>query len=910
MANPYAPITYKNNVGGVNLISGAPKVRDFEWEDALNVDIDTDGSTKSREGTTLVAKSVVYSPGLMAYWKLEEATGDREDEFFVGWDFTPVGAPGNAAGIDGNALTASSGNHLKQLNTVSDGDLSGAGSFSAAFWFRTELAGAAGTNNGFVMENRNGAAQEGWQIEIEADGVTFRVRNQGLTLQSISGSDNVSDDAYHSVVCVKTEGGAGAGKLEVFIDGVLSGTSGLADNIWTRFTADSFFVGASRAGVTTLDHRVDSLQYWRKALTLADAVTFHNAGVAGGADLLALVLPASMNFLGLFQFKPVTGVFEELGIAGGTLVRYEASIPAFVHLRLPSNVPAAGLSLSARHSFVQLFDRVYFGNGVDANLRYDDGVIYTQGLTDGGTSVIGTPTFVAGGDIDNDTDIYFYKIVPVRISGGGRTIVGRPAILESPTAGIGHVLDSGNDTIQIASFPAALERQQTHWGLYRNRSSATTDPRPDSSFAFVDDVPIGTINFNDTNQQIILEQTLDNIGIYFQHRKTPPVQLRTVSTVASANTILQSGDPLEPESLYPSASDFPDMHLANKVNVVGRDDGDPVTGLATFYDNFIIFKEDRYWLAVPFFDDSQFPYRIVEGNRDIGCVSHWSIANLPDRLIWKADRGFFEMRGVFGLGTQRVTNVSRRIEPDLTNWNGARRAHIVGVHFRRPEKGAYRVAITPTGETRNTRTWVYDYDHRTRDPENARDMVGAWMPWEGFTAETMWSMENVLTGVEEIWVGTNQGEVLLMDSGLNDYDPNDATGKAIHSFLLTKHYDHKTGNHSKRWRELELEGNTVGGPLAVGWNLDYGQRIGSVALFDMQLASGGCVFGTDDWGASDWGGLRSAQLLTLRNRLHKATGHHIQLEFSNEQKDTSWLLSAWTLRAIRIASLRHSRTSV
>jgi len=74
---------------------------------------------------------------LSSYWKLEEAAGNRNDSVVASAnDLTAVAVPGNAAGIQGNAvsLLKASAQYLSHVDAASLRN--GAGSWTMAFWVK------------------------------------------------------------------------------------------------------------------------------------------------------------------------------------------------------------------------------------------------------------------------------------------------------------------------------------------------------------------------------------------------------------------------------------------------------------------------------------------------------------------------------------------------------------------------------------------------------------------------------------------------------------------------------------------------------------------------------------------------------------------------------------------------------
>ena len=345
--------------------------------------------------------------------------------------------------------------------------------------------------------------------------------------------------------------------------------------------------------------------------------------------------------------------------------------------------------------------------------------------------------------------------------------------------------------------------------------------------------------------------------------------------------------------------------------------------MGNFFDHMVIFKADRFFLGEPTFGTENVPYRIGLANRDVGCEAQFSVVNTDNNLIWKAERGFYTIEAVDSFGKVKVKKISNRIAPDLTGIPPAERLQIVAVHLKTPERRHYRVAYAPGGTTLNTKFFIYDYDHLSPDPEDGSP-VGAWMPWSSRkkvgTAETpraievMALVEDTGTGQDEVWFGDETGAVLAMDQDLiadQSEDGGVISDIAIESFILTKHYSHDLGNISKRWRELVLDGETIGSPLQLKWNMDFGQSKGGSSSVDLSTETSTDTWDSDPtgsgngvWDTSKFAGSSDSLVVAGRKKLYRATGHRIQLRLSNTVATASWVLHGWTLYAIPRPTVR------
>lgn len=903
MAGRYDTVDYTRHDGGMNLVSGAPNIREYEFADSQNVTLDVNGSVGPRAGHALVGTVVPAKRELLSWWRAEEAAGTRYDIAQGRNHLSDSGGVGNEAGFEGTkALRFTGAEFLNILNGSQYQMDRAAADFSFSFWYK--VAAHAATR--ILLTRADGASTAGYEVADVGGLIRFRVYRPGPTTIEALAITAIDNGAWHHVAVTHS---AVNDRCRVYIDGALDVNAVNAAGDYAAFAA-TFYLGATQAGAASFIGALDDISFWSTELDAAAVTALRNAGVAGGTATFSNN-GKGLDFKGLWEYKPTNLPREVIGVCAGLVVRYESTTGRFQPIPFPSNF-ATYLSDTARHTGAQLNNRFYFGNGVETNWRYEGAlVLQSQGLTDGGTKVVATLSQQAGGNVEDDNSYYQYRLVPIRQVGGGRIIVGRPTTVASATV---QMVGAAGKTIRIADWTGAAAVDlpgQTHWGLFRIKKPAAADPDPLTAYWWIADLVVTTTTYDDTKAQAAAIAGGDHLGLYFENRKTPPVKWRAALTVKAGDTMLQAGDPNLPHLLYPtSPTQGADVHLANTEEPIGRDDGDPINGLAAYYDYAVILKEDSIVMYEPTLDGSEFPFRLHSAFANVGCSSGHSIVNRQNVLTWKADEAIFEMYGVQGFGGVRVREISRRIAPRLKAIAGSRTADVIGVYLRRPQLHHVRYAWTPVGAAKNTDIYPYDANHLTPDPQTG-EKIGAWTSkWTGITAEVMAPVEDTTSGLDDIWIGDDQGRVFKADTGKADATGASGALVPIQGFAWSAHYDHHRGKTTKRHRELVLDGFTIAGPLNVEWVVDYGQRPGGSHSVNLGLVQSvaAAEWGISDWGIGVWGGGVAGEAQKEgRFRMSNATGHHLQLRFSFSTLNMDWLLHSWQVGAVPIGSHRSVR---
>ena len=975
----YTPKDFRRLIGGVNYISGETNLRPYDLADASNVTYDINGSIAQREGLGHFAGGRYYDRDLLSYWKFNEASNvTRRDS--AGGRFHLIDVNSNLTATphqtvlnvfplehlawDDNAARFQSANltELRSATLDSTSPLDGRGDFSVSFWYHPDPAATPSSNQFFLhsVNDPDGSTPTkplsgpSWKVFGKHSAgdlyVQFSVYTGGawVTLDGTS-LGTVTSNSWHHVVCVKrdsTDDVTADGLLTIYRDGVRLDSSAIATQMPYFHVALpvanlQFAVGAQITNGVSGSHLngyMDELQYWRRALDNDEVTDLYNLNIQGGSEAVAVAGNTNSKvWKALVHYQPRFGSDEVMGICAGQVMKYEDNIAdrTFVPIPMPWNIPGY-LNPNVRSDTAQLFDRLYMGNGIDANLRYEGGSsLFTAGVRPTGfQAAVGTTVTAASGvpfgEIEPGPDagfsyFYYYRFIPLRIVGGGRIVSGAPSD-PFPALGVefgfGATLNSISFTMPDYGIP--IDMGFTHWGVYRAqiRDTAAAPPPADeqalSAFDWLEDVPYDPgATYVDLMSQATANAQLETLDQYLNLTHAPPCQILETTSLNGTDQLLYTGNPSAPNSLY--ISDLvtgPDLYVTDEEQYVGRDSNDVITGIAKFFDNLIIFKNDRFFLARPQFDTAglnttpyslvggNFPWSVVLSNNDVGCESNWSIQNVQNVVLWKDERGIYSIEGVDAFGNVQVKKLSNKIANKLQEIPGERRGDFISVHLRTPRRREYRFAYSTLAL--NDKFMAYDYDHVSPDPLTG-EPVGAFLPWNGIVAEAMAIVEDSITGLDQVYVGDNTGNVFIMDA-VEGADENIAgTAIPINSFFKTNFVDMDAAHMTKRWRMIVVEGISTGAALNLSWATDFGIGSGGSFPISMQLGVGSTsLFDVANWDEAFFdGGLNT---VAARKRLYNATGHHLQLTFGQTGDpvniNATWKVHGFVLFSVMVPSIR------
>ncbi len=262
----------------------------FTLLDTIAADLETYSDTTITAGTTYYYKVGAYNAGgealssavsantltlsLISYWKLEEASGTREDSVGSN-DLSPTNAPTNAPGRLGNAA-AFVGASSQQLSVASNATLqSGNIDHAVAAWvYPASLTGLQ-----VVVAKANGDSANPpdgyeWSLYLNGDKCVFLISKvtggSGNNTSSVTSDATLTANAWNYVEGYYDD----AGTLGVVVNGTVKTDASLTV---PGTSTGSLRIGAIQA-TYYLTGRVDEVGFWKRLLTSAERSALYNSG--------------------------------------------------------------------------------------------------------------------------------------------------------------------------------------------------------------------------------------------------------------------------------------------------------------------------------------------------------------------------------------------------------------------------------------------------------------------------------------------------------------------------------------------------------------------------------------------------------------------------------------------------------
>ena len=135
---------------------------------------------------------------------------------------------------------------------------------------------------------------------------------------------------------------------------------------------------------------------------------------------------------------------------------------------------------------------------------------------------------------------------------------------------------------------------------------------------------------------------------------------------------------------------------------VGKLDGGEITGLVSFRGSLVVLKRQSLWVMNGDVDSGGFVFSEAVVGR--GCISPRSIVTVGDEAIY-----FLSADGVCSFDLSSVKLISEPIKDEIRELlHTTYGANFVAGY--EPKDRLYLLSTTPSGQTLNTKTWVYNLD--------------------------------------------------------------------------------------------------------------------------------------------------------------------------------------------------------
>ena len=335
---------------------------------------------------------------------------------------------------------------------------------------------------------------------------------------------------------------------------------------------------------------------------------------------------------------------------------------------------------------------------------------------------------------------------------------------------------STNGQINLASLPTSVpgggDTRVDKKRIYRRKVSAS-----ESVWTRIVDVDLATSSYEDA----ISDNDVDVTRIAPPSENLAPSSMRHAAFQGGVFYFTDFGNPTR---VHYTLTNQPWV-VAGSLEVGSSGDSDPITGLAAFQGNVVVFKESSTW-QLSGNDPKTFYVRKI--HKAVGCVSDRAICEVDDTLYFGSKKDIYSYDGgtFLPLGKKVKTAYrGRELSRD--------RFMVAEVSLA---MGAIIFQWTPSGGAENTTGAVLFYEH-SRNVESL-----SWCPWSfgALGMSAMAQLKDPTTKDTSVFYGFSSGLVGAVSGSSDD-------GLPIEFFWTGPRIDADWPDYFKSWGEVAVDFN-------------------------------------------------------------------------------------------------------
>lgn len=327
------------------------------------------------------------------------------------------------------------------------------------------------------------------------------------------------------------------------------------------------------------------------------------------------------------------------------------------------------------------------------------------------------------------------------------------------------------------------------------------------------------------------------------------------------NHLYVAGDPSAPYRLYISDQGDPTTWPVN--NYEDLTDGiGGITGMKQLGDSLVLFKEkDAFLMKGEDPSDYVFINTYAGGK---GCVSHWSIVQIENGLIYLSRDGVYLFTGA------KFELISDKIQGSINNWNQQQLQNAVAFEYDHK----YWLSVPDgIGQVVNNNTYVFSY-------------LYGWWTKHNIAAQTFAVLTTTQMEPTPYFTDTS-GDLFQADNGDND------NGAAIDGYLITKAYNFGTSAHMKSFKGVQMTALATTGNynLSMSFIEDFGLQTKTVQM-PLGLTNPS-LWGVMVWGKDVWGGYGEVTHLTTNV---PGAAKYLQFKVEGADINAPFTFLGWVVR--------------
>lgn len=294
-------------------------------------------------------------------------------------------------------------------------------------------------------------------------------------------------------------------------------------------------------------------------------------------------------------------------------------------------------------------------------------------------------------------------------------------------------------------------------------------------------------------------------------------------------------------------------------------DGEEIRGVAVLGERLVFLKDFSIY-NVLFTGDADVPFIVRKSDADVGTISHFSIAEVKNNLVFLAPDGIYVYNG------SESVKISDKIEETIEGFVTSNFDTAFGINYRTLNQ--YWLTFTSSGETQTDTIIVWDYINQ------------GFSKHDGILASvlsTFYDGDNL----ERLYHGDYDGFTYRNNDGNSDNPEGVET--AIDAFYITKWFDFGVPSNYKSVQHFFVYVNEEGDwdiSFSYTFNFDAGDwKTTTINLLDTGGVVGTAIVGTDIVGGKD-GIIKRLDL--------EGSGQVVRFKFRNANIDEPFTLNGFS----------------
>ncbi|NTW32439.1 MAG: hypothetical protein HGB12_07420 [Bacteroidetes bacterium] len=226
--------------------------------------------------STITATTINIAANIVAYWKLDEASGSASDISGNSNTLTNANVTYGTGNINNGAIFNSTTDHLSRA--YNNFDFERTDPFSISLWINKVTL----VDNNFMISHQiTGGTWNGYSLYLSAAGQVYcdiysNTSSNCIAIKTTSNYVTSTGTWYHIVLT--SSGSSTVAGIKIYVNGVSRALTVVSDNLTASIKNTTDLVLGNRSDGYNFTGTIDEVGIWSRSLTAAEITTLYNSG--------------------------------------------------------------------------------------------------------------------------------------------------------------------------------------------------------------------------------------------------------------------------------------------------------------------------------------------------------------------------------------------------------------------------------------------------------------------------------------------------------------------------------------------------------------------------------------------------------------------------------------------------------